>query len=306
MQRFLLRLLLFITILLPVFLFVLSKADGYTDPFYIRFTTPRTSSMIVGTSRAAQGIQPQILNKKLSRDDLFNYAFTIHHSPFGPYYLESIRRKIKKGSSHGIFIVAVDPWSVANPVVAPGRSESFREKNNIPRTILFPFLNPNVQYLLTQYNDPLYKLFLRKDTALFLHADGWLEVSVCKDSLNKESTVRKKIMAYRQNYLKRFTLSESRLQNLALTINYLKRFGRVWLVRLPVHPQMWDLELEFMPEFTKIIRNISDSTNTPYLDLTPMNGRFLYTDGNHLYKESGKEVTSMIADWINDYPHGIH
>jgi len=305
MKRFILRIFLFISILVPAFLYVFYQADGYTDPFYIRFTTPRPTSMIVGTSRAAQGIQPQILNKKLSRDDLFNYAFTIYHSPYGPFYLESIRRKINKDSRHGIFILAIDPWSIANPDADPGRNEVFTEKDEIPHTILFPFLNPNIQYLLTQYNDPLYKLFLRKDTALFLHADGWLEVSVCKDSLNKESTVRKKIIAYRQLYHKRFTLSESRLQHLVLTIKFFKRFGRVWLVRLPVHPKMGELEMEFIPEFDKLIRNISDTTNTPYLDLTPMNGRFLYTDGNHLYKESGQEVSAMIADWIKDYPHGI-
>ena len=46
-----------------VFLVLLSLTNGYTDPFYLRFTTPKNNNLIIGTSRAAQGIQPEIIRK---------------------------------------------------------------------------------------------------------------------------------------------------------------------------------------------------------------------------------------------------
>ena len=70
---------------IPILIFsalIVLKADGNLDPFYIRFTTPKQKNMILGTSRAAQGLQPSIfdnvLNKKrdyISFYLLFNNLF---------------------------------------------------------------------------------------------------------------------------------------------------------------------------------------------------------------------------------------
>ena len=73
--------------------------DGYKDVYYKRFSTPRATSLIIGTSRAAQGIFPVILEKELIKENyslpIFNYSFTLHHSPFGEPYNNSIKLKLK-------------------------------------------------------------------------------------------------------------------------------------------------------------------------------------------------------------------
>ena len=92
MRRFVLQLFLISIITLSVISFIFLKADGYTDPFYIRFTTPKQQNLILGTSRAAQGIQPRFF-KEMMGVDIYNYAFTIGQSPYGPVYLKSIKRK---------------------------------------------------------------------------------------------------------------------------------------------------------------------------------------------------------------------
>jgi len=82
MKKFIIKTAIFSFLTLSCFLFVLSRADGNTDPFYIRFTTPKQASLILGTSRAAQGLQPAVINE-IGKTQLFNYAFTLGQSPFG-------------------------------------------------------------------------------------------------------------------------------------------------------------------------------------------------------------------------------
>ena len=91
MKKFIVNICLFLIIVLLTILGVFWQADGKTDPFYLRFTTDKQNSLILGTSRAAQGLLPEVLNSKLNRDDFFNYSFTLGHSPYGPTYLKSIK-----------------------------------------------------------------------------------------------------------------------------------------------------------------------------------------------------------------------
>ena len=92
MNRFIVHALVYI-ILTAVMVWMLCLSGGpYTDPFYLRFTTPQKKSLVIGTSRAAQGIVPSvmtsILNKKGWGEDLYNYSFTIMSSAYGEPYLK--------------------------------------------------------------------------------------------------------------------------------------------------------------------------------------------------------------------------
>lgn len=101
MRQFLIQVLVFCAIAVGLFLAFLSQADGSTDPFYIRFTTPQQESLILGTSRAAQGLQPKVFDS-ISSLDIYNYAFTIGHSPYGKTYLNSIKKKIRENTKNGV------------------------------------------------------------------------------------------------------------------------------------------------------------------------------------------------------------
>lgn len=70
------------------------------------------------------------------------------------------------------------------------------------------------------------------------------------------------------------------------------------MVRLPVHPKMMEIDNQLVPDFSDKMNLISKSTGTPYLDLTGLNDRMIYTDGNHLYRESSQIITRKIGKWI--------
>lgn len=275
------------------------KLNGYTDPFYLRFTSPKQTSLILGTSRAAQGLQPEVLNRNLYRTDIYNYSFTIAHSPFGPTYFNSIKSKLDEDSKNGVFIITVDPWSISGPAKNPNDYLNFKEKGLALGETRMVNLNPNFLYLLKSYEKSLYNLFL-SDTSnpVFLHNDGWLEVDISMDSNLVKSRRTDKIEDYTSNMLPNYQYSSLRTEYLIRTIDLLKKHGKVYLVRLPVHPEMVNIEDLLMKDFNDKIVSISSKMNIPYKNFRTLAGRYNYVDGNHLFKNSGAKISEEIAQWI--------
>src|SRR5689334_18034252 len=89
-------------------------ANGTTDEYYLRFTTGKQRSMMLGGSRAAQGLHPSVFNNvdapSLFAGPMYNFAFTMGHSPYGATYREAIARKLDPDTRNGLFILQVDPW----------------------------------------------------------------------------------------------------------------------------------------------------------------------------------------------------
>ena len=275
--------------------YVFYQADGYTDPFYARFTSPKQSSLIIGTSKAAQGIRPNVLNKTLP-DSIYNFAFTIAHSPYGPAYLNGIKRKISKETSDGIFILAVDPWSIADAHADPNDENQFDENKSFLNRLQTISSQPNIPYLVSYYRNSFAKIFDR-DTVAFLHDDGWLEINTRMDPKIIEIRIQNKVESLKERKT-RYQLSETRLSYLNKTIAYLQERGSVYMVTLPIHPELTNLEAAIIPNFKDLMYKLSRETGAPFLDLSQENQDYIYTDGMHLYKDSATEVSRKIASWI--------
>ena len=141
MKTFIVKTFIFLILVITIFIIILSKADGYTDPFYLRFTTPKQNNLILGTSRSAQGLMPIVFEEILHKT-FFNYSFTIAHSPFGPVYFNSIKKKLNSQIKNGIFIVTVDPWSISQKGDHPNDTTKFEENKlelaNIKLVNIYP------------------------------------------------------------------------------------------------------------------------------------------------------------------------
>lgn len=302
MKKFIFKSVLFITIIATIFTVILLQVDGYTDPFYIRFTTPQKDNLILGTSRSAQSLQPKIFDSILHKE-FFNYSFTIAYSPFGPTYLNSIKKKLNPQAKNGIYIITVDPWSISDE--NPNDSTKFEENNLTLAYVNSVNVYPNFEYLLKEYEGRYYKLLkgkyyhrLRKSGGkMFLHNDGWLEVTIPMDSLSVAKRLNNSIESYRTNKLPNRKFSSLRLNYLKQTITFLKSHGKVYIVRLPVAPEMLKIEQELMPDFNEIINTVIPISNG-YLDMTSENHLYQFIDGNHIWKESGKLTSEKIAKWI--------
>ena len=278
-------------LLLPVVL------RGGVDAFYGRFASPAAGSLVLGTSRAAQGIRPAVLAARLGgqfEGPLLNYAFTLTHSPYGPAYLASIRRKLRPGVRHGLFIVAVDPWSLS----AVGRAdtsvdESFPEEKSFIGQLREVSQSPNLAYLTRYQTKPLYRLPLDFATATErLHPDGWLEVNIGLDSAQVRARTARKLLDY-QHLAAIQHLAAGRLAALRHTIEFLKLHGRVVLVRLPVGPGLLALEQQYQPGFDAQMRQLAAGFAVPYLDYSA--APYATTDGNHLQKAASETFSQQLA-----------
>ncbi|MDD2216240.1 MAG: hypothetical protein PHE41_06705 [Eubacteriales bacterium] len=303
MKKFLIQVAVFVFIVLGFVFLIFSLADGYTDPFYIRFTTPVQNSLIIGTSRAAQGIQPALLKKELN-EDIFNYSFTVGHSPYGPTYFNSIRKKLNKQTTDGVFIVTVDPWSISSRNENPNDSLNFAEIQLCVGNTKNVTAKPNVEYLFKnmkgKYADIIKSKIFPNRSGMFLHDDGWLDVTIDIDSVRREENIKRKADDYRETMLPFFTFSSFRFNYLRRTIQFLNNHGTVYLVRLPVHPEIFEIEQQLMPDFNTKIEDIIPLVEA-YYDMTGENAAYAYIDGNHLYKVSRERVTENIANFIKDY-----
>ncbi len=303
MKKFLIQVFLFSALLFAGMLSVFLLANGKSDAYYVRFTTPRQSSLIIGTSRAAQGLQPAVFDEIIYKNKtkhFFNYSFSLIDSPFGPAYYESIKRKLDPNTRDGIFIVAVDPWSISDTSADPNNGDNFVENNSFIAKTKYVNHHPNLFYLLKSYNEP-YINIIRKwntTTALNLHKDGWLQVDAPMDSIAVAERLADKIAFYRKNYLTAYKFSDLRFSYLVKTISYLQQHGKVYLVRLPVHESIFTIENELMPEFDDKISGIARQVNVPYLNFRLLENEYQYVDGNHLYKTSGRQVSAIVARWI--------
>lgn len=296
MKTFIVKTSMFLILVVFFFGAILFQADGYTDGFYVRFTTPQKDNLILGTSRSAQGLQPEIFDSILQKD-FFNYSFTISHSPYGPVYLNSIKKKLNLQVKNGVFIITVDPWSISQQGQNPNDTTKFGEKNLALGNVNTVNINPNFEYLLKQLKGKYYTILTKKNSQTFLHNDGWLDVTVDMDSASTSKRLKNKIYYYRKNNLPNCKLSTIRLDYLNQTVEFLKLHGKVYVVRLPISPEMLEIEQELMPNFNDIMDSIKQKTDG-YLDMTTENHLYKFTDGNHLWKESGKLVSVKIANWI--------
>ena len=286
----------FLLLLAVPLYFVLRQADGYTDDHYLKFTTPAQQHLILGTSKAAQGMRPAYFREVLDID-FYNYAFTINHSPYGPTYLRSIKRKVKESAEGGVFVVTVDPWSISTLSKTPNNPIKFYEDGLTLGNMHFVNLKPNPFYFLKNYNYSLLRMLEQAPKPVFLHDDGWLEVNVKMDTTSYGKRYRYKIKDYRKNLIK-YNYSTLRVSYLRETVEWLNERGKVYLVRLPVDPVLYEIGNEQVPVFDSIMQALSP-VSEGYLDMNlDTTVQYQTTDGNHLYKESGRDASLTVANWI--------
>lgn len=299
MRKFISNLSCFCALILLSAYCLLSQADGYSDPYYLRFTTPKQTSLIIGTSKAAQGLLPDAINKTLHRDH-YNYAFDQSKSSYGPKYLESIKRKLTQKQHNGIFIVTVDCWSIANKGKKPNDTIHFSENHSCVGAMKTVDKNPNFEYL-TKYMSGNYYRILFKSQVTLLHENGWFEVSLDMDAKSVNRRTKSTLLGY-EKYGSIYNYSQVRFDYLMQTIDFLNQYGDVYLVRLPVSPKLMAIENQFMPNFNALMKQPSEKT-CGYLDMTTKNESYRYTDGVHLSKKSGRLVSETIAKWIKNREH---
>ena len=291
-------------VLLSLFQLALTSIETLSsDPNYCRIASSKQASMILGTSRANTGLNTNIIDSVLKESNielpLYNYAFNLAASPYGPTYYRSIKNKVSEKSYPGrrVFIVTISPWSVAQRKDSFGDSTTFKESKLFLAKLENVSSHPNFEYLLECHNDPFYQLFLTdKPTKNGFSDQGSLPIrNDIYDSVAIRKHTTAKMATYRENYSVRNEFSKIRYQYFEKIITHLQKFGEVYILRLPVSKPMHTLENKFQPDFSEKVQQTSKKLNVPYIDWFDMSGQFLSIDGNHLYGKGTVQVSIMLG-----------
>jgi hypothetical protein len=241
--------------------------------------------LIIGTSRAAQAIEPSCFDNRL-----YNFAFTVQLSPFDSTYFKLIQKyhpKVAYDSSR-LHIISVDPWALwtyknqAEEMLNPAFEQLLEA----------PVQNPNYQYIY-HFVPVLKSLTTVLATDKHVNAGGRYVVPIDSLSLiDREKSMEGKVASYKKK--KEYTegyLSEKRLRILKQIIDYLSQDGKVVLVRLPVHEKMYVIENNMAPKFDEQMQSISRQKRLPYINLMPLRNDYLYTDGNHIWDGQSSKIS---------------
>lgn len=285
-----------------IYLSVLLLVDciGMSDWAYKRFTVARQRSLIMGSSRAAQGIQPAVFNEYFKENDryklpIYNFSFTMSSSPYGETYFKHIEAMLMHCDErkHGLFILSVDPWALSEELKMD--AGAYREDKECLGEISYLHLKPNLFYLIKYFN------VLNGEwisSTIHLQDDGWLKI----DANMEESYVAENVESKLRSYMEyKPHPSEYRLNWVCKTIELLQKYGDVYMCRIPVHPQMLVIENRFWENFDIEMSAIAEKYKIPYFNFTYQNQQYRTTDGNHLYKEDGAVFTKNLCDSIYLY-----
>jgi len=301
MKEFLIKISVFFASVFAFVIVVVVKANPtYVDAYYSRFTTSKQTSLILGTSRAAQGIKPYVFAEADYYKEIYNFSFTMGTSPYGEVYFNAIKEKLKK-SDDGLFILEVNPLGISYGVnTNPQEDEAlFREKGRKLDLMSWFNINPNMQYFLNCYDGHFSNLLFKSNQSLPLHDNGWLEVIINMDSAAVEHRKTKKIKSYRLKFSNN-EISFKRLIWLERTIEYLSDYGKVVLIRVPLSEELYSLEQDYCKDFDDIVEGLANKTNCLYLDFTFLNQEMKTTDGNHLYKEYTEKFSKILTDSLTN------
>lgn len=288
------------------FILFLGVNGAYIDYFYDKFTTPKQYSLIIGDSRAFNGILPKVIDSCLVNTSIkkptYNFSFTIAQAAYGPSYLEAIKRKMNTDSDNQLFILQVTPWMLANRKPDSLKQSDDHFQNSPPHNMVDMSSNPNFEYVFKNFKNFNFKGVFRKNSVLY--KDGHLvNNNLPKNRIQFEEWKSKQLGIY-SKWKDEWTITDYRFHWLQETVKYLNNYGTVVFVRMPFDNEFLKVENEFCPDFNNIIENMALENNVIFLDYSKLTEWSTF-DGHHLDKEGASMFSEKLSsDILKQYrPH---
>lgn len=249
---------------------------------YPRITSPQTSSLVLGTSRAAQGINPDIINGSLAKyyhnQDLYNFAFHIDESTYNNIYTTAILKKLRPDSHNGLFILAVDPWSFKAEKQIIGELDLHSVSSS-----------PNIEFLVRFFDRTWISPV---PTNYYINDAGRTVVTYDRFFPDAAQNMMKTYKEMAASYSYGMDCEEEFIR----LVRLLQPRGDVCAVRMPVSEEMAQLEDDVLPDFSYKMKEIAQRLQIPFFDF--MHTPFKTNDGTHLSQAEGDRFSTMLADSI--------
>ena len=149
-------------------------------------------------------------------------------------------------------------------------------------------VNPNIEYILRRTKPEIESL--KKGDKLYktiYHPNGWWE-AVVDNNTKKKKDKYGKISFYK---------SEERESYLRNSINNLKEYGEVILIRLPVSNKVFAAEENWFPDFNSYMEELAEGQNIKFLNYSQLENDsiYYYDNKSHMDGKSAKFFTQTLS-----------
>ncbi len=307
--RFFIKIALFVLILGSLYLFFVDKlANDYVDPHYYKFTQ-KAGGLILGLSRANEGISPYIVEEKLKpyfpfKNPLVNFA--INESHFGAIYLRAIKQKIQEADSL-VFVMSISPGNFSAPKGLDSIGIFEYDKQLTLGKVSNYTSNPNYNYIIKTYGAPLYNSLHDMDRwpHRISHKNGWNEIvlnnefgSISDDDISHWKSLT---IDFFNTKIKQEQLADYRYTYFIKTLEFLKTKGQVFLIRMPSDKMLLKFEKKHWQDFDIEMDSISKVYHIPYFNYAENTETYKTYDGSHLESQSAKQFSNVLANDIKTY-----
>ena len=308
LKSFVIKLFIIAITFIAVYLFFVDKlAKDFVDTNYNKFTQ-EAGSLILGLSRANEGISPFIIEEELKDYNFFNKPlinFALNEAHFGEIYYEAIKKKIE--TRNGIFILSISPGNFTAPLGLDDRKVlEYDERLTLGKINNFT-ASPNYNYIINTYGASLYNGFHSLDqwNHRVSHLNGWNEIRLEShiDTITNKDIEYWKSLTFKfyNQKIKTEQLSTYRYNYFIKTIAYLKTKGKVFLTRMPSDKAILKFEDNHWANFDFEMDSIAKSYHIPYFNYSQQSNNYKTYDGSHMESESAKKFSKKLSTDIKSY-----
>jgi len=282
---------------------ILNRFAHKMDPYYLKITILHQEGLVIGTSRAAQAIEPSLFG------NMYNFAFTQSFSPFDSSYFDLIKRfhpiddskkdRIVLNSNGKLHLICVDPWALCS---FPG--DQFESSNSSFVGKVSPPIFKNIAFsYLLKFKPTTWKdIYSNCRSAHYVNDGGRFVVDM--DSLEMEQHFKlnfqnKLIYNKKKEVYLHGSVSSKRMNYFYQIVKYLQQDGKVVLVQLPVHKELAKLEDKFAPNFDALINQFASKNQVQFINLRTYHDSVKYTDGGHIWNGDALKVSRWIRSRIS-------
>lgn len=304
----------------------LLTVDPWRDTNGLARTLPvQCNSMIFGTSRSAQGINPAILDGYNSDEQVwFNFSFNLGATPWCEAYSNAIIEKVNCSASvtsTSTFILSVDPWAL-DAVAGNDSSSWFQEPGYswcemstlhyaINRTAPLDVLGRSsglnfISVFPLAFKEALQFFGVNKGSSELngLHKNGWLPNPSVLTAAQRRNSIHRKVNEYAQKPIGESWPGTANIRALSKTIEFLQELPnspRILLLRLPVTESMLQLEDKWFPSFNQTLTDYADRYGLEFINgngLCPGFSDDFFADGHHISREGALVFSECVGKSI--------
>lgn len=276
------------------------KLDPTIDDWYSKVSSPRQSSLVLGTSFSNYGIDPTAMQAVglPVEGRLYNFAFVNSLSSWGPAYFKAIEGKLDPKTKDGLFVLQVNPAGFKELVHPPRKGEEGLQESGGLLDRLWSFSgNPNWSYVVQNLDEPLWKFLWQRWTTNGyprVTADGWTPQTVHNQTLDLQRNFPP-VMDYYRSDIGTKAFSPLRWRYFEKTVEFLRPHGTVVLLRLPSTVEHASIEDELMPDLDARVEVFARAQGAIFLNWKGQRGDYLTSDGAHLESRSAVRFSHDLA-----------